>query len=92
MRISQEYNIIYEQSRNKKGYVDGMFTEDNYEAVCKQHKVMKAEVDHMRAEMEKLRITSEQYVDSNVVKANTAAMLLGLKQVITGDKTLEFQL
>lgn len=83
MRLSQQYNIVYEKTTGKQGYINGMITEENYEAVCKAHKTLKDELEQLKSvkpEMDK------------VYEMGAAAMLGSLKQILTGQEKIEIQL
>lgn len=85
MKLSDEYNIIYERHSKKIGCIDGMYTEDNYLGLCKAHKKLKEENEANKEILKK-------YIDSETYKIMMASMLGELKQILTDKKEIEINL
>lgn len=80
--IADDYSIIYSKHTGKECYHSGMYSADFVNAICKQHKEMKAQLE----EMQGAPVSSRQFVDAELVKVNMATMLGELKLELTGEK------
>jgi len=78
MRISDEYSIIFEKHTNRPAMTGELYNADFVEAICKQHKEMKAQLREP--------LSNNGIVDAKTTEANCAAMLADIKQIITGEK------
>ena len=78
MNISDSYAIIYEKHTGRPATTDDLYNADFVEAICKQHKEMKAQVREP--------LSNRGIVDAKTTEVNCAAMLADIKQIITGEK------